>query len=317
MSASGLKADPTKIEAIVKMKAPTDVAAIERLRGRVTYLARYVPKLSEVMRPITILTHKDVEWSWGEAQDKAFRKLQKLLTESTILAYYDRKSELIIQCDVSQFRIGAALMQNGKPLAYASRALTDTESRYAIIEKEMMAIVYTLEKGHQFTYGRPVVVHSDHKPFHAITKKPLDGAPKRLQSMLIRALVYDIEVEYLEGKKMLLADTLSRAYINNTQSRESEFESVNVVNYLPMLAERNADIRMKTQEDPILSTLKTTIQHGWPDKEEGPLQIRQFFNQRDELVVTAGLIFRGERLVIPNELRKSVLSELAETTTRR
>ena len=84
-------------------------------------------------------------------------------------------------------------------------------------------------------------------------KKPLDRAPKRLQSMLIRALVYDIEVKYLEGKKMLLADTLSRTYINNTQSREGEFESVNAVNYLPMSAERITDIRMKTQEDPILS----------------------------------------------------------------
>ena len=215
-----------------------------------TYLARYVPKLSEVMRPITILTHKDVEWSWGESQDKAFRKLKKLRTVSPILAYYDRKSELIIQCDASQFGIGAALMQNGKPLAYASHALTDTESRYAIIEKEMLAIVYALEKWHQFTYGRPVVVHSDHKPLHAITKKHLDRAPKRLQSMLIRALAYDIEVEYLEGKKMLLADKLSRAYINNTQSRESEFESVNAVNYLPMRAERIADIRMKTLSCP-------------------------------------------------------------------
>ena len=64
---------------------------------------------------------------------------------SPILAYYDRKSELIIQCDASQFGIGAALMQNGKPLAYASCALTDTESRYAIIEKEMLAVVYVLE----------------------------------------------------------------------------------------------------------------------------------------------------------------------------
>ena len=69
---------------------------------------------------------KDVEWSWGEAQDKAFRKLKKLLTVSPILAYYDRKSKLIIQCDASQFWIGAALMQNGKPLAYASQALMDT-----------------------------------------------------------------------------------------------------------------------------------------------------------------------------------------------
>ena len=76
-----------------------------------------------------------------------------------ILVYYDRKSELIIQCDASQYGIGAALMQNGKPLAYASRALTDTESLYTIIEKEMLVIVYALEKWHQFTYGRPVVVH--------------------------------------------------------------------------------------------------------------------------------------------------------------
>ena len=79
VSASGLKADPTKIEAIMKMEAPTVIAAVERLGGTVTYLARYVPKLSEVMRPITILTHKDIEWSLGEAEDKAFRKLKKLL----------------------------------------------------------------------------------------------------------------------------------------------------------------------------------------------------------------------------------------------
>ena len=65
----------------------------------------------------------------------------------------------------------------------------------------MLAIVYALEKWHQFTYGRPVVVHSDLKPFHAIKKKPLDRAPKRLQSMLICTLAYDIEVKYLEGKE--------------------------------------------------------------------------------------------------------------------
>ena len=310
VSASGLKADPAKIEAIVKMEAPTDVAAVERLRGTVTYLSRYVPKLSEVMRPISVLTHKDVEWSWGEPQEKAFKKLKKLLTESPILAYYDPKSELIIQCDASQFGIGAALMQNGKPIAYASRALTDTESRYAIIEKEMLAIVFALEKWHQFTYGRPVIVHSDHKPLHSITRKPLDRAPKRLQSMLIRALAYDIKVEYLEGKKMLLADTLSRAYISDNVHRESEFESVNAVNYLPMREERIADIRAKTQEDPVLTTLKTTIQHGWPAKDDVPLQIREYYGQRDELAVTDGLIFRGERLVIPKGLRNEILSEL-------
>ena len=310
VSSSGLRADPAKIEAISKMEAPSDVAAVERLRGTVTYLARYVPKLSEVMRPITLLTHNDVDWSWGEPQDKAFNHLKRLLTESPILAYYDQNSELVIQCDASQYGLGAALMQNGRPIAYASRALTDTESRYAIIEKEMLAIVFALEKWHQFTYGRPVTIHSDHKPLHAITKKPLDRAPKRLQSMLIRALAYDIEVCYLEGKKMLLADTLSRAFIGDSQPKESEFESVNAVTYLPMREERINDIRVKTKEDPVLSTLKMTIQQGWPSKEEVPLRILEFYNQRDELAVTDGLVFRGERLVIPKAMKTSILNEL-------
>ena len=92
----------------MKMEVPTDTAAVARLPGTVTYLAK--------------------PWSWGETQDKSFRKLKKLLTESFILANYDHKSEVIIQCDASQFGIGAALMQNGKPLAYASRTLTDTVS---------------------------------------------------------------------------------------------------------------------------------------------------------------------------------------------
>ena len=148
----------------------------------------------------------------------------------------------------------------------ASRALTDTESRYAIIEKEMLAIVFALEKCHQFTYGRPVIVHSDHKPLHAITRKPLDRAPKRLQSMLILALAYDIEVNYL--KKILLADTLSRAYMKDTKYKQEELETVNAVNYLPMQAEKIADIRAKTKEDNVQSSLKTTIQQGWPEQDE-------------------------------------------------
>ena len=69
------------------------------------------------------LRHKDVEWSWGETQEKAFKMLKKLLTESPILVHYDHKSELVIQCDASAYGIGAALMQKGKALAYARSEL--------------------------------------------------------------------------------------------------------------------------------------------------------------------------------------------------
>ena len=103
--------------------------------------------------------------------------------------------------------------REGRPLAYASRALSDTETRYATIEKDMLAIVFALEKWHQYTYGRHVTVHSDHKPLESVTKKPLDRALKRLQGMLVRTLAYEIDLQYLSGKEMFLADTLSRAYL--------------------------------------------------------------------------------------------------------
>ena len=77
-------------------------------------------------------------------------------------------------------------MLNGSPIAYASRALTETETRYAQIEKEMFAIVFSLEKFHQFSFGRSVQVESDHKPLEAILQKLLCAAPRRLQGMMLR-----------------------------------------------------------------------------------------------------------------------------------
>ena len=210
VSSSGLKPDPSKIEAIVRMEPPTDKAGVKRLRRTVNYLSRFVPKLSDVIRPISDLTRPDVEWTWDSVHDKAFEEVKRLLTQAPVLVYFDSTKELSIQCDGCGKGRGAALLQEGRPLAYASRALSDTETRYATIEKEILAIVFALEKWHQYTYGRHVTIHSDHKPLESITKKPLDRAPRRLQGMLVHALAYDIDVQYLNGKEMFLADTLSR-----------------------------------------------------------------------------------------------------------
>ena len=90
-----------------------------------------------------------------------------------------------------------------------NRALSPTEVRYATIENEMLAIAWILQKFHQYTYGRQVKVHSDHKPLETIMKKPLALAPRRLQNMLIRALNYDFEVIWKQGKTQVIADLLS------------------------------------------------------------------------------------------------------------
>ena len=93
VSSSGLKPDPTKIEAIVKMKPPTDKAGVERLRGTANYFSRFVPKLSDVMRPVSDLTRPDIEWTWDSVHDKAFEEMKRLLTKAPVLAAV--KSELL------------------------------------------------------------------------------------------------------------------------------------------------------------------------------------------------------------------------------
>lgn len=103
-------------------------------------------------------------------------------------------------------------------MCYASRALTDTEKRYAQIQKELLAIVFAAKRFHQYVYGRPVTVQSDHKPLEVIMRKPPSKAPARLQGMLLQLQRYDLHITYTPGKHMHIADTLSRA----TASREGE-----------------------------------------------------------------------------------------------
>ena len=190
------------------MDNPVDKEAVEWLRGTITYLARFVPKLTDVFRPIALLAQRDVDWNWGAAQEKAFTKLKQLLTDAPTLAYFPTK-QLVIRCDASNLGLGAALLQDDRPIA-----LTDTDTRYAVIEKEMLAIVFALKKWHHITYGRSVIVNCDHKPLEAITKKSLDKAR-------IVCKAYDVEVKYMKGKKMFLADTLSRTFppARNVQSQ--------------------------------------------------------------------------------------------------
>ena len=147
LTAQGLKPDPNKVEAILKLETP-ETKDIERLNGTVNYLARFLPRLSEVMEQLRRLIQSGVEWYWGNVEDKAFNEVKQLVTQAPILAYYRPEKELVIQSDASGLGLGAVLMQEGRPLAYASTALTDPETRYATIEKEMLAIVFALEKWH-------------------------------------------------------------------------------------------------------------------------------------------------------------------------
>ena len=184
---------------------------------------------------------------------------KRLITESPTLQFYDPSKPLLLENDASAYGLGAALMQDGKPVSFASRTLTATEQNYAQIDKEMLAIVFGLEKFHHWTYGRQVKVATDHKPLVAIHAKPLIRAPKRLQSMLLRTQLYDYELFYKPGKEMTLSDTLSRAPVDNDSQEPDSLERVNSLTLSPCTKARLSQIRAETDRDETLTELKRII----------------------------------------------------------
>lgn len=310
LTADGLKINPEKVRAVRDMPRPTDVKGIQRLTGLVNYLSKFYTHLSDDCEILRQLTHKENMWDWTEMHEEAFCRLKDNIAKTPVLRYYNPEEELTLQCDASETGLGAALTQKGEPVAFGSRALTPTEKGYAQIEKECLAIVFGMEKFHQYTYGRKVTVQSDHKPLENIVKKPLLSAPKRLQGMLLRLQRYDIDVTYVPGRDMVLADTLSRAYLPESStdgSVEAGIETINMVDCLPISAERLSRIRCATQNDKTLQTLIRTIQKGWPQDRNGtPTEIMHYYSFQEELSFQGGIVFRGERAVIPNELQHDI-----------
>ena len=178
---NGLHSDPEKVHAIMDMPPPANLEELCRYLGVVNYLLKFLPNATNTLSLLQNLLKKDVSWTWSSAQQEAFETIKKLVTSSPVLSFYDPHKELTLENDASEYGLGAAIYQEGNPIAFASRSLTSAERNYAQTEKEMSAVCFGLEKFHHYTYGRCVTVIrliTDHKPLESIILKHLSKAPK-------------------------------------------------------------------------------------------------------------------------------------------
>ena len=304
----GVKPDPMKVQAIRDLAPPTNTAEVQSLLGMITYLSAFIPNLSEHTTPLRLLLRKDSEFQWHPEHKKAFEKLKQLICNASQLTYYDPKMPAVIQVDASQNALGAALTQNGNVIAYASKSLTDTEKRYANIEREMLACVFGAERFDTYIFGREVIIESDHKPLEMIARKNLASAPVRLQRMLLRLQRYDYTIRYRPGKEMTLADSLSRLPIS-TQHHEIELD-VRVC-LIQFSNPRLEELRVATRQDSTLSRLMDIIFNGFPAyMRDLHNDVRPFWSFRDELCVEDGVILKGSRVIVPEQLQQQYLTEV-------
>ena len=305
----GVKPDPMKVQAITEMQAPQDKKELLRFMGMVNYLGKFIPNLSNVTQPLRELLQKETAWHWIDTHERAFNEIKKRITHEKILKYYEVTKPVTISGDSSSYGLGACLMQDGRPISYASRSLSKSEKNYAQIEKELLAIVFGCAKFHQYIYGKPVTIETDHKPLEYLFRKPLTAAPPRLQRMMLTLQKYDLHVVYKPGKSLYIADTLSRAPGTLSAPDVDDLYQVHTVQHLPVSPQRLERFHAETTADSVLQKLQYTAHVGWPsDKSAVHPDIREYWPIRDEISTQDGFLLRGERLIVPTSLRREMLS---------
>ena len=270
LTPDGIKVDPKKIKAIIQMDLPQNVASLQSFNGMVNYLKKFSPVLSELSEPLRRLCKSGVEWAWEFEQQNAFEAIKQVITTLPVLAHFDKTKKHTIQCDASKKGLGAVLLQESKLVMYVSRALTETDQRYSNIERELLAIVFALERLNHYTFGRTFTVWSDHQPLQSIWKKSIVSASPRLQRLLSRLAHYDINIEFLWGKENVIADAFSRVcplQSNNSKIKDSNIDVIpihHITQSAPVSKTRLQELRLATQSDPTLCSLAKTVHKGWP-----------------------------------------------------
>ena len=209
-STQGMHPDPKKVQGITEMTAPMDKQQLQSFLGMVNYMGTIIPNLSHHTEPLRAMLKKDNVFHWEEQQTRSFQQVKTLIAKAntTLLRYYERNLPVTVQADASLRGLGACLIQkhNGedKPIAFASKSLTDVETRYANIERELLAIIFACQHFSTYLLGRSFIAESDHKPLEMIAMKNLVNTPPCLQRMLLELQRYNVTIKYRPGKEMQL-----------------------------------------------------------------------------------------------------------------
>lgn len=310
---SGVAVDPERVKAIEDFPEPKSKKDVQRLLGVINYVNKYIPNFSEETKPLRDLLKKEIFFNWDDHHREAFHRIKNKLKESPVLSFFDPNKPITVSVDASQNGLGACLLQDNRPVCYASKALTNSQINQPQITKELLAIWFGLSKFHNYVFARSVIVESDHKPLLALMKKPLNNAPARLQRILLSLQRYQFSLTYRPGKELIIADTLSRACPPVSQNdKELDFtDQICIVQEVNISDEYMQKVKSETLNDPELIELTQTLLKGWPNNNKSlHTMIRPYSRFKSELTVEDGIVYKNNSCVIPHTLRKNVLEKI-------
>ena len=341
LSEDGIKSDPEKIRAIAEFPAPTNLTQLRSFLGMIGALPTLSSQITTLISPLRELRKTKNEFIWQPEHSEAFEALKcHIVNSDTTLTFFDPSRPTRLETDASRLHgLGFVLRQlhdsHWKIVQCGSRFLSDTESRYSVIELELLALTWATRKLHVYLFGLDnYEVFLDHAPLIPILNTYTLGAVEnpRLMRLKEKLQTYKFTAHHIKGKDNVISDALSRAPIRDPLPGEEEGEEneSNDSRYVRAIITRSMAhahnsppnsptvdsnlewVKIETANDPACTLIRTAIRKGFPNtiRQVHPL-VRPFWGVRNELSESEGLILRnGIQIIIPQKIRKEVLSRL-------
>jgi hypothetical protein len=176
LTRGGVKPQEKKVQAILAINPPKTVSELRRFLGMVQYYCDMWAKRSEMLAPLTDLVGecgemkttkknktKKKPWRWDLIHQQAFDNIKATIAKDVVLAYPDFSKSFEIYTDASTMQLGAVITQDNRAIAFFSRKLSETQTKYSVTEIELLAIVETLKEFRGMLWGQQIKVYSDHK----------------------------------------------------------------------------------------------------------------------------------------------------------
>jgi hypothetical protein len=207
----GLKMDDHKVKAILDWEPPKSVPALRSFLGLASYYRKFIKNFAKIAAPLTNLLKKSaVTYEWEETCDKAFETLKGILVKASVLKLPDFDKDFEIHSDTSDFAIGGVIVQDGRPVAFESKKLSETERRWPTHEKEMWVVIHCLKTWGHYIGSKDVVVWTDNVTLKYFATQPkLSSKQVRWQDTLA---LFNVDIRHKLGKENIIPDALSRKH---------------------------------------------------------------------------------------------------------
>ena len=337
LSQGGYQISKHITKAIKDFPTPSGRTDLRSFFGLVNQLSGSTNAIAQALAPLRPLLQVKNDYLWNALHEDAFNKAKEILTTAPILAFYDQSRPTRLTTDACRHGLGFVLQQEHQGswhiVQAGSRFLTDTETRYAVMELEMLSVAWAAQKCRIFLAGLPTfTVITDHSPLVPIlNSRRLDEIENpRLQRLRTRLLAYNFIAKWIKGKDNDAADALSRYLCSSPKPGEdiAEYDidichSVHTIKCLTtseirLLNDPGDNLRLRelrdhAKRDQEYQSLLTLVTQGFPNQKcDLPSDMKKFWGIREHLGYEDDLLVYGCRLSIPVTFRSTVLSLLHE-----